>query len=117
MAAVTVALLVGIGYFHVTLIQAIPGVIDVDPLRTYLPGALALLAQGMDFFSTPTSYRTAPLNFVWPALFGADPEAIMAANITLSAVNLVLIFLGARAIGGWLAGVTICTAINPANQK
>jgi hypothetical protein len=98
--------LVGIVYFHLNLVLSIhTNRVPHDAASTYLPGAHQLLMQGLDFFSAPESYRTAPLNFVWPALFNAQPDTIISANILLSAVSLLLIFFTARLLGGLLAGL------------
>jgi hypothetical protein len=98
--------LVGIVFFHLKLVLALRSdMLPSDAVSTYLPGAQQLLTQGLAFFSSPQSYRTAPLNFVWPALFNAQPDTIVLANILLSGASLLLVFFTARLLGGLLAGL------------
>ena len=52
-----------------------------DPQYTYLPAAKSLIEQGWSFFASPASYRVAPLTYLWPALWGADPSSIRIAHM------------------------------------
>jgi hypothetical protein len=54
-----------------------------DSEHTYLPAALAFLEKGWTFLLTPESYRVVPLGYLWPALWGANPNWIRAGNMGL----------------------------------
>jgi len=75
-----------------------------DAQYTYLPAARALLEQGWAFVLTPASCRVAPLGYLWPALWGADPVAIRIANMGLWAGCAWFLWRAARLLGGERAG-------------
>ncbi len=109
-AALAVAALV-----HLGILQRVPFALMVDSANVYLPGAEQLLERGLKFFAEPESYHTAPLNFVWPALFFAQPEAIVSANHVLSVGCLLLAFAIGRVLAGLRAGLAagISYAVSP----
>jgi hypothetical protein len=94
-----------IAYWHVQSVSALPKQLQLDSTNVYLPGARNLLEQGWEFFSSPESYHTAPLNFIWPALFSAELETIVAANICLSVLILALVFYTGKLLRNRLAGL------------
>jgi len=75
-----------------------------DAQYTYLPAARALLEQGWAFVLSPASCRVAPLGYLWPALWGADPTAIRLANMGLWAGCAWFLWRAARLLGGERAG-------------
>lgn len=54
-----------------------------DAENLYLPIARALLDQDWNIFFKPETYYAAPLAYLWPALWGADPTSIRIANMGL----------------------------------
>lgn len=77
-----------------------------DAVMTYLPAARKLLADPWLFLTTDQqSYNVAPLGYIWPALWGADPITIQLANCALFMLALVLMWHCSYRIGGFLAGV------------
>lgn len=76
-----------------------------DAEYVYLPAARALLDQGWSFFASTASYRVAPLGYVWPALWGADPVWIRGANCLLWAGCVATAWRCATLLGGLRAGV------------
>ncbi|MFT3779353.1 MAG: hypothetical protein QM772_13955 [Ottowia sp.] len=75
-----------------------------DPSVTYLPAARAFLDQGWSFLLTPQSYRVAPLAYLWPALWGADPTLIRIANMGLWVGCVWFLWRTCRLLGGVRAG-------------
>lgn len=80
------------------------GGLHPDAEYVYLPAARALLDQGWSFFASAASYRVAPLGYVWPALWGADPVWIRGANCVLWAGCVVATWRCATLLGGLRAG-------------
>ena len=82
-----------------------------DAQWTYLPNAHKLLADPWGFLSTdPSSYHVAPLGYMWPALWGADPTRVQLANCILFLLCLLLLWRCATRLGGLWAGV-VATAL------
>ncbi|MBU2352767.1 MAG: acyltransferase [Gammaproteobacteria bacterium] len=71
-----------------------------DPANTYLPAARAFLEQGWSFLLTPQSYYVAPLAYLWPALWGADPTWIRIANMGLWIGCVVFLWRTCHMLGG-----------------
>jgi hypothetical protein len=94
-----------IAYWHVQTVSALPKLLQLDSTNVYLPGARSLIEQGWAFFSTPESYHTAPLNFIWPALFSGELETIVTANLCLSVLILALVFYTGKLLCNRLAGL------------
>lgn len=85
--------------------------INSDAYWTYLPNARKLLDHAWAFLTTdPASYHVAPLGYIWPAIWGADPAIIQVANCALFLASALLLWRTATRLGGWLAGV-ISTAL------
>ncbi|MEP7084568.1 MAG: glycosyltransferase family 39 protein, partial [Betaproteobacteria bacterium] len=102
----TALLLAIIAYCHWKLVSSIPLLaVQFDAVKVYLPGAQHLLENGLEFFFTREAYRTAPLNFIWPALFDVDTDAILLANKLLGVSTLLLLFFTAKRLGGMVAAV------------
>ncbi len=57
--------------------------VAVDATYLYLPLARDFLAQGWNVLLRPESYHAAPLSYLWPALWGAEPAWIRAAHMGL----------------------------------
>lgn len=76
-----------------------------DAEYVYLPAARALLDQGWAFFATTASYRVAPLGYVWPAIWGADPLWIRGANLLLWVGCILATWRCANLVGGLRAGL------------
>ena len=71
-----------------------------DPLITYLPAARDFLDQGFAFLLSPTSYRVAPLTYLWPALWGADPALIRLAHMGVWAACVFFLWQSCLWLGG-----------------
>lgn len=63
-----------------------------DAQNTYLPYAHALLTDKLAFFGDARSLRVAPMSYIYPALFGANPEAIKIGNTVLSCMIVLIMF-------------------------
>lgn len=79
--------------------------VHVDAQQVYLPAAHAFLEQGWAYFLTPESYRVVPLAYLWPALWGADPEWIRLANGGLWMGCVYFLWRTSDLLGGYRAGV------------
>lgn len=77
-----------------------------DAYWTYLPNARKLLAHPWGFLTTdPASYNVAPLGYMWPALWGADPVRVQLANCVLFLLSLLMLWRCGTRLGGLWAGV------------
>ncbi|MCL1962393.1 MAG: hypothetical protein FWG56_11625 [Desulfovibrionaceae bacterium] len=74
-----------------------------DPQYVYLPAAREFLARGWAFLLTPPSYRVVPLGYLWPALWGANPDWIRAANMGLWAGCAWFLWRASYLAGGYRA--------------
>jgi hypothetical protein len=82
-----------------------------DAFWTYLPNARAFLVHPWQFLTTdPASFYVAPLGFIWPALWGADPIATQLANSVLYVLSVLLMWRLATQLGGVVAGM-VATAL------
>lgn len=75
--------------------SALPHFHDVilpDAQYVYLPYARALLTDKLAFFGDARSLRVAPMAYIYPALFGADPEVIKIGNMVLSCLIVLIMF-------------------------
>lgn len=63
-----------------------------DAQNTYLPYAHALLTDNLSFLGDVRSLRVAPMSYIYPALFGADHEAIKIGNMVLSCMIVLIMF-------------------------
>lgn len=63
-----------------------------DAVNSYLPYAQSLLSDKLGFFLDPRSLRTVPMTYIYPALFGANPEYIKVANVVLSCLIVLIMF-------------------------
>ena len=90
----------------------VPGAeLNGDAFWTYLPNARAFLAHPWQFLTTdPASFYVAPLGFIWPALWGADPIATQLANSALYVLSVLLMWRLATRLGGVVAGM-VATAL------
>ena len=79
--------------------------IHVDAQQVYLPAAHAFLEQGWAFLLTPDSFRVVPLAYLWPALWGVDPDWIRMANGGLWVGCVFFLWQIAQWLGGYRAGV------------
>lgn len=79
--------------------------IGFDPEYVYLPAARAFLEQGLSFFLTPESYRVVPFAYLWPALWGADPQTIRIANAGLWAGCVYFLWHTCCKLGSRRAGI------------
>ncbi|WP_354444001.1 hypothetical protein [Ottowia thiooxydans] len=82
-----------------------------DAYWTYLPNARALLDHPWEFLTEdPASYYVAPLGYIWPALWGADPALIQLANCFLFLTCILMMWRTASQLGGIWAGI-LATAL------
>lgn len=77
-----------------------------DAEHTYLPAARAFFEQGWSFMLTPASYRVVPLGYLWPALWGANPDWIRAANMALWAGCALFLWRATWLFGGRCTAAT-----------
>lgn len=96
-----VACLLGYAAIHKDLNR----LIHFDAQYVYLPAARAFLEQGWSYLLTSDSYRVVPLAYLWPALWGADPEWIRIANAGLWTGIVYFMWQTSCAMGGTRAGI------------
>ena len=89
--------------------------LSFDALHSYLPMARGVLEQGWAFMQRPESLATAPVGYLWPALFGADATTTRWANVALFGATIALAFHAARLAHSWQAGAlaAFLIAISP----
>ncbi len=77
-----------------------------DAYWTYLPNARLFLSSPWSFLTTEaSSIHVAPLSYLWPAIWGANPVAIQVANSVLYLLAVLLMWRLATRLGGLIAGV------------
>lgn len=82
-----------------------------DAFWTYLPNARHFAANPWTFLTqVEDSIYVAPLGYIWPALWGADPARIQLANCCLFLLSILLMWRLATRLGGPLAGM-VSTAL------
>lgn len=63
-----------------------------DAQNVYLPYAHALLQEKFSFLLDIRSLHVAPMSYIYPAIFGADPNAIKIGNVVLSCLSVLIMF-------------------------
>src|SRR5258708_20861364 len=86
--------------------------LSFDALHSYLPMARSLLDHGWAFMQRPESLATAPVGYLWPALFGADGTTTRWANVALFGATIALAFHPPRLAHSWQAG-TVSAPLAP----
>ncbi len=66
---------------------AFSALLSSDEKSYYLPGAEAILSEGLGWFLTPRSLWNGPVNPLWIAAFGANPLTVKIANLGLFALS------------------------------
>ncbi len=79
--------------------------VHYDAEHNYLPAARRLLTEGWTFLLDPASYRVAPLSYIWPALWDAEPHVIRWANSVLYLACIVMLWRIGALLGGIRAAV------------
>ena len=90
-----VILLLLAGAVIVNINSALPHFYDAippDAQNVYLPYARALLTDKLAFFWDARSLRVAPMAYIYPAFFGANPAAIKIGNMMLSCLTVLIMF-------------------------
>lgn len=81
-------------------------VLNGDAQQTYLPAARGLLAAPWHFLTKDQlSYNVAPLGYLWPALWSADPISNQIANCALFLACVFLMWYCGYRLAGWVAGM------------
>lgn len=82
-----------------------------DAYWTYLPNARLFLSAPWSFLTTePSSFHVAPLSYLWPALWNANPVATQIANSILYLLCILLMWRLSTRLGGLVAGM-VATAL------
>lgn len=77
-----------------------------DAYWTYLPSARLFLSDPWSFMTADaSSIHVAPLSYIWPAIWGADPVITQVANSTLYLLAVLLMWRLATRLGGLIAGM------------
>ena len=85
--------------------------LNSDAYWTYLPNARRFLADPWTYWTThPSSFEVAPLGYLWPAVWGADPALTQLANCGLYLLCILLMWRLATRLGGMVAGM-VSTAL------
>ncbi|WP_133246211.1 hypothetical protein [Acidovorax sp. 99] len=85
--------------------------INGDAYWTYLPNARFFLADPWSFLTRePSSFYVAPLSYIWPAIWNANPAVIQVANGGLYLLSVLLMWRLATRLGGVGAGM-VATAL------
>jgi len=79
---------------------AFSALLSSDEKSYYLPGAEAILSEGLGWFLTPRSLWNGPVNPLWIAAFGANPLTVKIANLGLFALSGLAVWdIGRRLFG------------------
>lgn len=87
-----------------------------DAFWTYLPNARNFLEHPWNYLTTDiSSLYVAPLGYIWPALWGANPALTQLANCVLFLLSILLMWRLATHLGGLIAGIiaTILLTAHP----
>lgn len=77
-----------------------------DAYWTYLPSARLFLSDPWSFLTADaSSIHVAPLSYIWPAIWGADPVITQVANSALYLLAVLLMWRLATRLGGLIAGM------------
>lgn len=83
-----------------------------DAFWTYLPNARNFLENPWSYLTTDlSSLYVAPLGYIWPALWGANPALTQLANCGLFLLSVVLMWRLTTRLGGLIAGVISTTLL------
>ncbi|HCL87345.1 MAG TPA: hypothetical protein DIC45_12830 [Comamonadaceae bacterium] len=74
--------------------------VSIDATHLYLPMAGAFLEQGWSALLRPESYHAAPLSYLWPALWGAEPTWIRIAHMGLWVGCVFFVWRTCQLLGG-----------------
>ncbi|RYE40444.1 MAG: acyltransferase [Hyphomicrobiales bacterium] len=86
--------------------------VEGDAFWTYLPNARGLIENPLNFLTTNSaSIHVAPLGYIWPALWNANPAATQLANSILFILSVVLLWRFAARVAGFLAGAVTSALI------
>ncbi len=85
-------LLIAIGLNVYCVLPYFPMAELPDALNTYIPHAQALISDKLAFFLDERSLRVAPMAYIYPALFGADPLSIKIGNTALSCLLVPILY-------------------------
>lgn len=78
-----------------------------DAFWTYLPNARSFLEHPWTYLTTDlSSLYVAPLGYIWPALWGANPALTQLANCVLFLLSIVLMWRLTTRLGGLIAGLS-----------
>jgi hypothetical protein len=81
--------------------------LNSDAFWTYLPNARSFLGHPWTYLTTePSSLYVAPLGYIWPALWGANPALTQLANCVLFLLSIVLMWRLTTRLGGLIAGLS-----------
>jgi peptidoglycan/LPS O-acetylase OafA/YrhL len=82
-----------------------------DAFWTYLPNARRFLAAPWSYLTTDAlNFYVAPLSYIWPAIWGANPVITQVANSILYLLCVLLMWRLATRLGGLVAGM-VATAL------
>lgn len=84
-----------------------PSAVNFDSLHIYIPYAQALIADKFAFFLDARSLRVAPMGYIYPALFGADTDAIKIGNTVLSCFLLLILYRLGSLLHSRNAGIAV----------
>lgn len=77
-----------------------------DAYWTYLPSARLFLSDPWSFMTADaSSIHVAPLGYIWPAIWGANPVITQVANSALYLLAVLLMWRLASRLGGLIAGM------------
>ena len=77
-----------------------------DAFWTYLPNARNFLENPFGYLTTDiSSLYVAPLGYMWPALWGADPARTQMANCIIFLFSILLMWRLALRLGGLITGI------------
>lgn len=86
-------------------------IIRFDTQATYLPLARRFLEDAAGLFADPAHLIVAPGSFIYLAMFGAENDLAVQANLALSGLILLLSFDALRRIAGFVAATAVAWLI------
>jgi hypothetical protein len=86
-------------------------ILPFDTQLTYLPLARRFLEDASGLFSDPAHLVVAPGSFIYLALFGADSEIAVQANLVFGGLLLLLAFDALRRLAGFAAAAAVAWLI------
>src|SRR2546423_2317319 len=104
-AACAAGLVIAVGAARAFGFSHVRDPLGFDAQHTYLPMAKRWLAEGWAFMRQPESLIAGPVAYLYPAMLGADADAVRVSNVLLYCATVLLGFHVGRRAHSWQAGL------------